>query len=435
MMTNRRCFLKGAAVAGMPFILPSHIWGAEVKPNSRLNVGMVGVGGHGHALMKAFMYNASKVIAICDVDAEHCARAKQTLDDFYAADPKRGAIKPKVYGDYRELMADRDIDIVAVATPDHWHALVTLAALKAGKDVYCEKPLTHNIHEAVQVMRAVEANKRVLQTGSMQRSWTEFRVACELVRNGIIGKISRVECAFGGAPKPYDLPEEPMKPGLNWDMWCGPEKVVPYNSKLAPGNWRAYREFGGGGVCDFGAHHLDIAQWGLDMDETGPVEVTPPEKASDALGCQIIYANGIPLIHKAGFGISFYGENGVVQVNRGTFEFILNGKTEARFVKGVTDTSCETQVALTARNFLKDAKCRLPVSKNHVVNFLDCVTTREKPIAHARIGAHTAICCHLLNQCYYHRQKMLWDPKVYAFREGTGDSAWLTRDYRAPFKV
>jgi predicted dehydrogenase len=435
-MTNRRCFLKGAAVTGMPFILPSHIWGAEIKPNSRLNVGMVGVGGHGHALMKAFMYNASKVIAICDVDAEHCARAKQTLDDFYAADPKRGAIKPKVYGDYRELMADRDIDIVAVATPDHWHALVTLAALKAGKDVYCEKPLTHNIHEAVTVMRAVEANKRVLQTGSMQRSWLEFRVACELVRNGIIGKISKVECCFGGAPKPYDLPEEPMKPGLNWDMWCGPEKVVPYNKKLHPANWRSYREFGGGGVCDFGAHHYDIAQWGLDMDDTGPVEIIPAEKETDTHGCRLVYANGIPVIHTAsGFGISFTGEDGVVQVDRGAFEFILKGKTQAKFVKGTTDTSCETQVALTERNFLKDAKIRLPVSKNHVVNFLDCLTTREKPIAHATIGAHTAICCHLINKSYYHHQKMLWDPKGYTFREGTGDLAWLTRDYRAPFKV
>jgi len=134
-------------------------------------------------------------------------------------------------------------------------------------------------------------------------------------------------------------------------------------------------------------------------------------------------------------GISFTGEDGLVRVDRGAFEFILKGKTQAKFVKGTTDTSCEKQVALTERNFLKDAKIRLPVSKNHVVNFLDCVTTREKPIAHACVGAHTAICCHLMNKSYYHHQKMLWDPKDYTFRDGTGDPAWLTRDYRAPFKV
>ena len=435
MKTNRRKFIKTAALAGMPFILPSHIWGAKNKPNSLPNVGVVGVGGHGHAVMNAFMWNKSRVVAICDVDAEHSARANQTLLEFYAGDPNRGAVTPKIYADYRELIADKDIDIVVVATPDHWHAIVTIAALNAGKDVYCEKPLTHNINEAVAVMRSVEENNRILQTGSMQRSWKEFRVACELVRNGIIGKISKVECAFGPSPKPYDLLEEPMKPGLDWDMWCGPAQVVPYSSKMHPANWRAYREFGGGGVCDFGAHHFDIAQWGLDMDDSGPVEIIPPEKDSDLYGCNFVYENGITLTHKPGFGISFYGEDGLVQVNRGNFEFILNGKTEARFVKGTKGTSCEGQVHLTDKRFLKDAKVKLYKSNDHVGDFLNSVNTREKSIAHEGIGAHTAIGCHLINQSYYHRQKMLWDPKNYAFRNGTGDPSWLTRDYRAPFKV
>lgn len=212
---NRRTFLKGAVVSAAPFALPSHVWSAEVKPNDRLNVGMIGVGNHGHALMKAFMYNASQVVAVCDVDAEYREQARQTLTEFYAANPKQGQVAPKTYEDFRELLANPEIDIVAVATPDHWHAAVTIAALRAGKDVYCEKPLTHNIHEAIEVIKAVEANKRVLQTGSMQRSMKEFRVAVELVRNGVIGKISKVECAFGPSPNPYDLPAEPVKQGLN----------------------------------------------------------------------------------------------------------------------------------------------------------------------------------------------------------------------------
>lgn len=188
-------------------------------------------------------------------------------------------------------------------------------------------------------------------------------------------------------------------------------------------------------MCDFGAHHYDIAQWGLGMDETGPSEVLPPQKETDALGCQLVYANGIPVIHKGGFGISFHGEDGLVQVNRGSFEFILQGKTEARFVPGVKLTSCEGQVALTEKRFLKDAKVKLYHSQNHISDFLDAVLSREKPVAHERIGAHTAICCHLMNQCYYHREKMLWDPATYTFRNGTGNPAWLTREYRAPFQV
>ena len=431
---NRRTFVKGSTLAiSAPYILPSHIWGAEIKPSNRLNVGVVGIGAHGHAVMRAFMYNKSRVVAICDVDPACLTRGKQTLGEFNAG--KAGAIPPKVYSDYRELIADPDVDIVVVTTPDHWHALVTITALKAGKDVYCEKPLTHNIYEAVTVMKAVEANKRILQTGSMQRSWPEFRTACELVRNGIIGKISKVECSFGNAPKPYDLPAEPIKDVLNWDKWCGPAQVVPYNTKLHPEKWRLYREFGGGGVCDFGAHHYDIAQWGLGFDDEGPTEILPPEKETDTTGCTLVYSNGIPVIHKLGFGISFYGEDGLVQVNRGNFEFTLNGKTEAKFVNGTQGTSCEAQVAITAKRFLSDAKIKLPVSKHHVTNFLDCVISRKQPIAHERIGAHTAICCHLMNQSYYHRQKMLWDPQNYTFRNGTGHPSWLTRNYREEYKV
>jgi predicted dehydrogenase len=356
---NRRTFVKGstAGALSVPFILPSYIWGAEIKPSDRLNVGVVGIGAHGHALMNAFMYNISRVVAICDVDQDCLTRAKQTSGEFNAG--KAGAIPPKVYSDYRQLIADPDVDIVVVATPDHWHALITLEALQAGKDVYCEKPLTHNIHEAVTVMRAVKANKRILQTGSMQRSSLIFRTACELVRNGIIGRISKVECSFGIFPKPYDLPLEPMKDGLDWDMWCGPAQVVPYNAKLHPEQWRLYREFGGGGVCDFGAHHLDIAQWGLGLDDEGPTEVIPPEKATDDTGCALVYSNGITVIHKPGFGISFFGEDGLVQVNRGTFEFILNGKTEARFVEGTSGTSCEAQVTITERRFVSVLKSTL----------------------------------------------------------------------------
>jgi len=442
MNTNRRNFLKGAAVASVPFILPSHIWAAETKPNSRPGMGFIGMGKQSRGLLSNFLYQDVQVLAVCDVDTTRREDAKKKVDDYYAKNPTKGTPDCKSHNDFRELLARKDIDLVCIATPDHWHAVITLAALRAGKDVYCEKPLTHNIHEAIEVMKAVDANKRILQTGSMQRSSKEFRVACELVLNGAIGKVQRVECQFGDPGKPYDLPEEPMEPGLDWNMWLGPAQKVAYNSTLSPRgmhdhfpHWRNYREFGGGMVTDWGAHHLDIAQWGLGMDDSGPVEVRPPEKAGDKRGAMLVYANGITVTHKEGFGVDFFGTEGEVQVNRGKFTFTRNGQQISKFTKKEDGSSCEAQVQKAEKEFLKDAKVKLYVSKSHPTDFLNCVKSRQKPITSEQVGGHSAICCHLMNQCYYNHAKILWDPAKFAFRDGTGDPKWLTREYRGPWTV
>ena len=442
MNLNRRNFLKGATLASAPFILPSHVWAAEVKPNDRPGMGFIGMGKQSRGLLSNFLYQDVQVLAVCDADATRREDAQKKVDDFYAKNPTKGTPGCKAYTDFRELINRKDIDLVCIATPDHWHAIVTLAALRAGKDVYCEKPLTHNIHEAIEIIKAVEANKRVLQTGSMQRSSKEFRVACELVRNGAIGKVQRVECSFGDAAVPYDLKEEPMEPGLNWDLWLGPAQKAVYNSELSPRgmhnhfpHWRKYREFGGGGVADWGAHHLDIAQWGLDMDNSGPVEVRPPEKATDKRGAVLVYANGVTVTHKDGFGIHFFGTDGEVQVNRGKFTFSRDGKMLHKFTKKEDGSSCEAQVTLSEREFLKDAKVKLYVSKSHPTDFLNCVKSRQKPITSEIVGGRSAICCHLTNQAYYHHAKILWDPEKLCLRNGSGDPAWLTRDYRSPWTV
>lgn len=207
MRISRRSFIKSASVASVPFILPSHIWAAETKPGAKLTMGFIGMGKQSRGLLGSFLSAETRVLAVCDVDTTRRENAKKRVDDYY--EKKGGAADGgcAAYNDFRELISRKDIDAVCIATPDHWHAVITLAALRAGKDVYCEKPLTHNIHEAVQVMRAVDANKRVLQTGSMQRSSKEFRVACELVRNGAIGKVPPVidrppvmTCVTSGLP-------------------------------------------------------------------------------------------------------------------------------------------------------------------------------------------------------------------------------------------
>jgi predicted dehydrogenase len=443
MSTSRRSFLKvTAASVAAPWILPSHMRAADTKANSRLTMGFIGMGTQNRGLLGGFLGQETQVLAVCDVDKTRREDQQKRVDEQYAKQQGRG--KCDAYSDFREIINRKDIDAVSIATPDHWHAYITLAALRAGKDVYCEKPLTHNIHEAIEVIKAVDANKRVLQTGSMQRSSKEFRIACELVQNGAIGKLERVECQFGPPPVPCNLPEETMEPGLDWDRWVGPAPMRPCHHELSPRgrhshfpNWRNYKEFGGGMVCDWGAHHLDIAQWGLAMDDSGPVEVLPPEKQGAKRGAKLVYANGVTVTHSDGFGVDFFGTEGEVQVNRGKFTFKRGNEMIASFIDKTKSpgTSCAAQVQKAENAYLKDAKIKLYDSKNHLSDFLACVIARKKPITSEQVGGRSAICCHLMNLAYYHRQLMKWDPAKFEFVDGTGDPNWLTRDYRGPWSV
>jgi predicted dehydrogenase len=365
--------------------------------------------------------------------------AKNTVDDNYENKDC------SAYNDFRKIIQRKDIDAVCIATPDHWHAIPPLAALKSGKDVYCEKPLTHNIHEALEVMKAVDANKRVLQTGSMQRSMKEFRVACELVRNGVIGKIKYVRVGFGHPPVPCDLPEEKMEPGLDWNMWVGPAQMRPYNSILSPRGlhdkfprWRLYKEFGGGMVCDWGAHHFDIAQWGLGRDNSGPIEIKPLKNEKEETTASLLYDDGITVIHntkRVYKGVRFFGSKGEVYVDRGAFQFKLNKKTIADKAKKDRKVSLAAELQKVEKGYLKNAKVKLYNSKNHIWDFLDCVESRKKPITNEQVGGRTVLGCHLLNLAYLNKQKIQWDPKKLQFKGKTGNPKWFTRDYRSPWKV
>lgn len=443
MNLSRRSFLKtSAAAAAVPLILPGRVWGADAQ-GKVVTMGFIGMGKQSQGLLGNFLSQNTRVLAVCDVDTTRRSAAKKKVDDYYKNNAGKGKEgECTAYNDFREVIARKDIDAVCIATPDHWHAIITLAALNAGKDVYCEKPLTHNIHEAIEVMKSVDANKRVLQTGSMQRSSKEFRVACELVRNGAIGRLMQVECSFGDPGKPCDLGEEAAEPGLDWNLWVGPAPMRPYNSVLSPRgihnhfpNWRSFREFGGGMVTDWGAHHLDIAQWGLGMDESGPVEIRPPQDANAKRGAMLVYANGVTVTHKDGFGVHFFGSEGEVMVNRGKFVFKRGTETIAKFEKKEDAGSLESQVAKAEKEYLKDAKVRLYKSTAHIPDFLTCVASRQKPITSEIVGGHTAICCHLMNQSYYNHATIKWDPANFAFVGGTGKAEWLTREYRAPWKV
>jgi predicted dehydrogenase len=433
MKTNRRNFIKtvAAPMIAAPFLLPSRVW--KFPPSNRITMGFVGMGKQSQWLLAKFL-PLTQVLAVCEVDTTRRNNAQQVVEKFYTDNKDKGVADCKAYNDYRELLERKEIDTVCLATPDHWHAEPILLSLRKGKDVFCEKPLTHNIQEAIDVIKAVDKHKRVLQTGSMQRSMKEFRIACELVRNGCIGKIDHVECSFGGPPIPCDLPEENMEPGLDWNLWLGPAPVRPYNPVLSPRGmhdhypaWRSYREYGTGGVGDWGAHHLDIAQWGLGMDDSGPVEVR--FIGTDAA---LVYSNGITVIRKEnGFGVHFFGSEGEVMVNRGTFKVIVKDQTIASFTDPESkDTTCEAEVEKAEKLLLKEARIKLYESTSHYDDFLSCVGSRKKPVASEQIGGRTVICCHLINQLYFNNTAMKWDPVNFCFTGGTGNPSWLTTTKR-----
>lgn len=435
MQTTRRQILK-AAIA-VPVIIPSAVWAVKAPPSEQIRVGVVGTGRLIQGLLPSFLH-ASKVVAVCDVDTTRREDAQQKVKKHYA---ETGNNDCDAYENYEDLLARDDIDAVVIATPDHWHAIITIAALRAGKDVYCEKPLTHDIAESIAIMKEVEKTGRVLQTGSWQRSKKEFRVACELARNGIAGKVESVTTSFGDPARPCDLPEETMEPGLDWNQWVGPAPTHPYNSELSPRGvhkhfpqWRRYREFGGGGLADMGAHHLDIVQWALGMDASGPVKALPPEDPNAKRGTRLVYANGVEVTHTPGFDVDMKCSNGRIQVGRGKFHLELEGKTFAKFTQKEDGGSLDRAVILTEEEFLKDAKVRLyKPDGSHVEDFLKSMRTRKKPLTDEIIGSRSAICCHLMNLAYEHHQPIMWDPIKLAFSDTSCNPKWLTgsqRDYK-----
>jgi predicted dehydrogenase len=425
---SRRRFLGGLlTAAAAPNLLPARVWAAtgDTAPNARLTLGFIGVGTQGRGLIRSFLPHPNvQVVAVNDVDTTRRLHHKKLVEDFYTTKQDKDFKGCAEYKDFRELIARKDIDAVVIATPDHWHAYPAVLAARAGKDIYCEKPLSLTIHEARVMVNAVRENQRVFQTGSQQRSDSAFWKGCMLVRNGAIGEVKEVYVSVGGPSKWCDLPEEPMEPGLDWDFWLGPAPLRPYNSVLSPRgvhdhfpNWRNYREYSGGMMTDWGAHHFDIAQWGLGMDESGPVEILPPN-GRDVKRLTYKYANGVVMYHGGlegyNFGVVFVGTQGKVCVDRGRFkaepESLMNEKFDALPVQ-------------------------LYRSTNHYKDFVDCVRSRKKPICDVEIGARSVTVCHLGNLAYWHDRKLRWDPAKEQFIGDAEANTWLDREKRGPWKV
>lgn len=433
---SRRRFLKTAAIAGAaPLVLRSGLWAGETAPSRQFSLGFIGVGKQGHGLLHACLpRNDVRVLAVSDVDTTRRNLAKGDVEKHYARETPDGAYKGcDAYDDFRDLLARKDIDAVVIATPDHWHALTSIAAADAGKDIYCEKPMAHTVLEGRAMVNAVRKNERIFQTGSMQRSMAEFRAACELVRNGVLGTVAKVDVAVSGPPVFCNLPPEPDEPGLDWNLWLGPAPQRPYNSILSPRGmpkdfpeWRHYREYGGGGVCDWGAHHFDIVQWAFGYDDSGPVEFFPADKPNAQSGVRFRYPNGTEVNHTPGNGITFYGDKGKLDVNRGKFQLWLGDQLKS----GVMD-----DYSPLLKELLPPDAVRLYRSTNHMSNWVNCMQTRKLPICDVEIGQRTATVCNLVNAVYFNDKGFKWDPKTEKFADDTGEAAWLTREYRAPWKL
>ena len=411
---TRREFVRSAAVAA-PLIVSPSIFGSITRAaaNDRIGLGFIGTGKRAFEMFGSFL-DAPEIhaVAVCDVDTTRREHAKKLVDDKY------GNSDCRAFVDYRELLAIKDIDAVVICTPDHWHAIQVIDACAAGKDIYCEKPLTLTLAEGPRMIEAVRKHKRIFQTGSQQRTEYDgkFRTACEDVRSGRIGQVLTVHVGVPTSSIWCDLPEETMEPGLDWDRWLGPAPVRPYNSILSPRGihthypqWRKYREYSGGGLTDMGAHNFDIAQWGLGMDSSGPTEVIPPRDEKQQYGATLLYNGGAGprIVHGGPDGTTFIGTKGGIYVFR---DKLLS----------IPDSILQEP--------LKDTDVKLPQAASQIRNWLDCVKSRELPICDVEIGVRSIACAQLCNLGYWNHRRLRWDPNKWEFVGDEEANGW--RDYQ-----
>ncbi|MBN1851506.1 MAG: Gfo/Idh/MocA family oxidoreductase [Pirellulales bacterium] len=458
--TSRRDFIRRVSVGTAGFAIPYWSTSSRVRAsepaskNDRPHIGAIGVGGRGSSILQQAA-QFGDVVAICDVDRQFAQRAKAAYGG-----------KPAIYGDYRKLLERDDIDVIINGTPDHWHTAINVAACKAGKDIYTEKPLTLTIDEGKILRDVVEQTGRIVQVGTQQRSEEHFQLAVELVRNGRIGQLKQVWVALPYfSTKGGPFPPEPVPETLDWDMYQGQAPLHDYCRQRTHANFRWWYEYAGGIVTDWGNHHLDIAHWGADCEETGPISVTArglfpnhgkPEcfNTPDRFFSQMLYPNGVEVLYfttlnerllyggvaethanttaeESDFlfgadcpeeiksfernGIMFLGDHGRIFVNRGG----VYGKP----------------VDLLKENPLPEDRWRVRPSQDHMGNFFQCIANRDEPVSPVRIQHRTITACHLTNIALRLQRKITWDPVTEEIVGDNEANAWQKRKQREPYQI
>ena len=431
---SRRQFLGASAlgVAGLAVLPGMTGFASPASAEKEITLGFIGLGQQANFLLNGFLeIPGVNVVAGCDVYGIKRRRFQKKVD---ASNTQKGkTTKVETYEKYGEILKRKDINAVVIAVPDHSHAYIAIAALKAGKDVYLEKPMTFTIKEGQELKKAVRENGRIFGLGSQQRSDPNFQHAVNLVQTGALGKITKVNAYVGAPPKPYDLPKEPIPADLNWDLWLGPlPSTIHYNNALDPiitvypdvnekiwGAWRWYTEMGGGFTTDWGAHMFDIAQWGLGMDKNGPVEISPIGDGSEYMS--FTYANGVvmtsePFDEKKTKGVKFIGENGWIEVSRGYFKG-SDPKFDSK-EKVSSDGPYETKIP-------------------HQINFIEAVRAHKDPAVTVEIGHSSCCVCTLGNIACDLKRTIKWDPKTETFIGDTDGAATkkMHYEYRKGWKL
>jgi predicted dehydrogenase len=452
---SRRDFLKTGAACGAACLVPASILGANA-PSNRINVGVIGTGTRGTPDMEIFMRNDDvQVLAICDVNNASYGYRNETklmgrepaleiANKYYSSKTRSGRFKGvAAYNDFRKIIDRSDIDAVAIVTPDHWHCAMTVMAAKAGKDIFCQKPMTLTIRDGQEMIKAVRKHNRVFQTGSQYRSHPAVRLACELVRNGRIGELKTIRNYIGvnnkTGPGPGWKPM-PVPNGFDYDMWLGPAPEAPYHESRCIYKFRFILDYSGGQITNLGAHSCDIAQWAHGTSLTGPVEVEPlhaewpPEGSlfTTALRCKfrLRYADGVELIEESqreggGRGLRFEGAKGWV---------LWSGKLETHPESLKTSKIGPNEIHLPKPVEYSDDQRRDHYA-DHVRNFLDCVKTRSEPIEPVEVGHRTASLCHLANIALRLNKKLKWDPEKECFLDDAQANQMLSRPIREPWRV
>jgi predicted dehydrogenase len=431
---SRRQFINLTIGSAAGLAVIPHLTSCKTAPvDTDIKLGFIGLGRQSMFLLNGFMQVPGvKAVAGCDVYGIKRKRFEKRVTEFYAKAGKE--VKVETYEKFEELLARTDINAVVIAVPDHSHARIAIAACRAGKDVYLEKPMTFTIYEGQQLKKVVRENNRILGIGSQQRSSPEFQHAVKLVQEGAIGKITKVNAYVGAPPKAYNLPEEPIPATLNWDMWLGSLPMpIHFNNELNPpisldpvedekiwGGWRWYKEMGGGFTTDWGAHMFDIAQWGLGMDRSGPVEISPIGDGTEFISWK--YANGVVMTsesfdEKLTKGVKFWGETGWIEVSRGYFN--------------ASDPKFNPPASATAND--GPYETRIP----HQVNFIEAVKSRKDPVVPVEIGHSSCTVCTLGNIACELKRTIKWNPDTETFVDDTDGAAakLLQYEYRAGYKL
>jgi predicted dehydrogenase len=423
---SRRRFLGAAAAATAPLILPGRVLGLDgaTSPNNKVRMAAIGVGGQGFGDMSGLMGDERvQMVAVCDVDAGCRARAAKSAN----------LKENDVYKDYREVLARKDVDAVLIATPDHWHAVIATAAAAAGKDLYSEKPLAASIGEGRAMCEAVKKYKRVLQCGTWRRSGMKTRLACEWALNGYIGEVREI---LVGVPGKFAIsggytglePEQPVPPSLDYEMWQGPAPAAPYTAGRVHFNFRWVNDYAPGYITDWGAHFLDVAQWGSDRDETSPTEISATEvkrrekgyyDAPESFRVEYHFAKGPRIVmfsttDSKEYGVKFVGSEGWVFTEA---ERLEQSDAKLRSVK------------------FKDSDKRLFVSNNHFRNFIDAVISRGRTAAPADIAQRAATMCHLGTISAALKRPVKYDPAAESFADDKEAAAMHTRKLRGDWKL